>query len=37
MGDVHDVALALMGQNSITTVDRSALYTSDSPALGPVP
>jgi L-lactate dehydrogenase (cytochrome) len=32
-----DVALALMGQNSITTVDRSALYTGDSPALGAVP
>ncbi|HUZ30268.1 MAG TPA: L-lactate dehydrogenase [Solirubrobacteraceae bacterium] len=32
-----DVALALMGQNSVTAVDRSALYTGESPALGPVP
>jgi L-lactate dehydrogenase (cytochrome) len=31
-----DVALALMGQNSITAVDRSALYTVDHPVLGPV-
>jgi L-lactate dehydrogenase (cytochrome) len=32
-----DVALALMGQNSITSVDRSALYTAESPVLPPVP
>ena len=31
-----DVALALMGQNSITAVDRSALYTVEHPMLGPV-
>ncbi len=32
-----DVALALMGQNSIAGVDRNALYTGHSPALRPVP
>ena len=32
-----DVALALMGQNAITAVDRSSLYESGSPLLPPVP
>jgi isopentenyl diphosphate isomerase/L-lactate dehydrogenase-like FMN-dependent dehydrogenase len=32
-----DVALALMGQSSITTVDRTALYAGDISALPRLP